>query len=165
MSALEVLHIAGFLRAAATADQLADVHSHVAEVAAKTRGLDHQEHARAALACALLVDERCSVYGHRPFACRATNSANAEDCRAALGDGGGGAAVATYQHQRQVFRTIGSAAAAGLRDAGRAQAQGQAGGEILELTVALDLALAHDDPVAAWKAGALDFSTATARQA
>jgi hypothetical protein len=41
-----------------------------------------QQAGRAAVACALLVNDRCGVYSVRPLTCRGFNSMNVEQCRA-----------------------------------------------------------------------------------
>jgi len=52
----------------------------IAAHADRISGLSYEEHARARIPCALLVDGRCSVYPCRPFACRAWNSTSAARC-------------------------------------------------------------------------------------
>lgn len=124
----------------------------VESVYTRVRGKDAGASNLLAIPCPLMVDGRCSVYADRPFACRGANSADVEACRAGFGSDHGPKLLA-YIHQRQVFAAVGNGVAQGLRDAGVQD-------DLLELVAALSLALAHDDPLAAWRSGALDFSSA-----
>ena len=161
-STIEALNIAHGLIETLSADDLAALKSRIAILDAKTHGLSHQDRGLMALACLLLVNERCSIYDTRPFVCRAANSVDAEQCRVMLTEGPG-TQVTSYQHQKSVYGTIGAATAAGLADGQHLQGDpAAAGGTFLELTAALRLALDHPDPVAAWRQGILDFSPATA---
>ncbi len=63
-----------------------------------------------------------------------------------------------YVHQRQVYGAVAQGAADGLRDAGVRP-------QFLELVSALKIALEHEDPVAAWRNGKLDFSAAACVEA
>ncbi len=161
-STLEILYIAHMLIENLSPNELSIVKSRVAALDQETHGMPHQGRAYIARPCPMLVEDRCSVYSHRPFVCRAANSADAGDCRAMLA-GGGATTVTSYQHQKDVFSTLGRAAAAGLAEANRAKgAKTELEGDFLELTAALHLALQHPDPAAAWAAGTLDFSSAIA---
>jgi Fe-S-cluster containining protein len=51
--------------------------------AAQFRGLDESERRRTGKPCALLVDNRCSVFDDRPLMCRAIMASDGEQCRAA----------------------------------------------------------------------------------
>ncbi len=57
------------------------------------RGLDERQRRRTGTPCALLVDNRCSVYDDRPLMCRAMMAPAAEGCRAAHAAALGGAPV------------------------------------------------------------------------
>lgn len=72
----EVFHIAQYLRAQpaeALADALSALQRHVA-----TAALNPTNPARQA--CSFLVDDRCSIYSHRPAACRKAHSLSAQHC-------------------------------------------------------------------------------------
>lgn len=56
------------------------LYARLAAHAERISGLSYAAHAQARLPCALLVDNRCSVYPCRPFACRAWNSTSAARC-------------------------------------------------------------------------------------
>jgi hypothetical protein len=162
VSALEALNIAQGLIKTLSADDLAALKSRIAILDAQTHGLSHQDRGLLALACPLLVNERCSVYDTRPFVCRAANSVDAEQCRVMLTKGPD-TQVTSYRHQKSVYGTIGAATAAGLADAQNSKdGTTEAGGTFLELTAALRMALDHPDPVAAWRRGILDFAPAVA---
>lgn len=76
----EAFAIATYLHTTLTSAAGSAVYARIAAQAAKLSGLSYEEHARARLPCALLVDGRCSVYPCRPFACRAWNSTSAARC-------------------------------------------------------------------------------------
>lgn len=147
---VEALHLAAGILRDRSPDEVAAIRARVADLDARTRGMRAGARATSRLACALLVDGKCTAYDDRPFSCRGANSFDAEDCRLMLE---GNRKIETYPHQRDIWFTIGRSLTAGIEDAGRPESQ-------LELTAALALALAHDDPVAAWQSGALDFAPA-----
>ncbi|MDA1133120.1 MAG: YkgJ family cysteine cluster protein [Proteobacteria bacterium] len=147
---VEALHLAASILRDRTPDEVDAVRRRVADLDATTRGMRAGPRATSRLACALLKDGKCTAYADRPFSCRGANSFDAEDCRQMLD---GNRKLTTYPHQRDIWFTIGRSLTAGIEDAGRPESQ-------LELTAALALALAHDDPVAAWHSGALDFAPA-----
>jgi hypothetical protein len=105
--------------------------------------------------CALLKNERYSAYGDRPFPCRGANSASARSCEETLE---GGNRVLSYLHQWEASSTLGNGTAEGLKEAGHDLVW-------LELTATLWIALEHDDPLAAWQSGALDFAPARCQEA
>ena len=76
----EAFVIAAYLRTARTPAAGDAVYARIAAHAHRISGLSYEEHARARIPCALLVDGRCSVYPSRPFACRAWNSTSAARC-------------------------------------------------------------------------------------
>ncbi len=148
---LEALHIARSLLAR-PADEVAALRKRVAAAHAKTAGRDAHDRIILAQPCPLLVDSRCSVYLDRPFACRGANSADVDACRKGF-TSPGGVQLPTFVHQTTVYAAVGQGTAKGLSDAGVRS-------NLLELIAALHLALAHDDPVAAWQSGNLDFTPA-----
>lgn len=154
---LEVVHIARSLRAQLSADALARLRDRGAQAFVRARGKDAAARMVLAEACPLLEDARCTIYAARPFVCRGASSADAAACRSGLGNPNS-VPVPMYIHQRQVYAAVGQGVADGLRDAGVRP-------HLLELIAALHLALAHEDPVAAWRDGRLDFSAAACREA
>ena len=75
-SAAEVVHLADWLRANYSADELGDVRNRL-----KARCEQQTER----LPCALLQDNKCTAYEVRPFKCRGWNSVRLEVCEQAYG--------------------------------------------------------------------------------
>ena len=78
----EAFAIATYLRTTRTSAGVEATYARIAAHADRISRLSYEEHARARIPCALLVDGRCSVYACRPFACRAWNSTSAARCEA-----------------------------------------------------------------------------------
>lgn len=154
---LEAVGIARALRANLAPEALAALRDRVAQTYTEIRGKDAGARMVVAQPCPLLENGRCSIYANRPFVCRGANSADASACRSGLGNPQS-VPVPMYVHQRQVYGAVGQGAADGLRDAGVRP-------HLLELVSALKLALAYEDPVAAWRSGKLDFSAAACVEA
>lgn len=76
----EAFAIAAYLRTAFTPAAREATYARIATQADRINQLSYEEHARARIPCALLVDGVCSVYACRPFACRAWNSTSAARC-------------------------------------------------------------------------------------
>ena len=148
---LEALHVARSILARPAAEVTA-VRQRVAAAHATTVGRDSDYRIVLAQPCPLLVDGRCSVYADRPFACRGANSADANACRDAFANPDG-PLLPTFIHQSKTYAALGRGTAKGLSDTGVRPT-------LLELIAALHLALAHDDPLAAWRSGDLDFTSA-----
>jgi len=76
----EAFAIVAYLRTTLTPAAGDATRARIAAHADRISGLSYEEHARARIPCALLVDGRCSVYPCRPFACRAWNSTSVARC-------------------------------------------------------------------------------------
>jgi len=76
----EAFAIVAYLQMALTPAAYDATRARLAAHADRISGLSYEEHARAKIPCALLVDGKCSVYPCRPFACRAWNSTSAARC-------------------------------------------------------------------------------------
>jgi hypothetical protein len=76
----EAFAIVAYLQTTLTSAACDATYARIAAHAERINGLSYEEHARARIPCALLVDGRCSVYPCRPFACRAWNSTSAAVC-------------------------------------------------------------------------------------
>jgi Fe-S-cluster containining protein len=76
----EVLRIAEHVRATFDADQVAALQERLAALDTATRGLGPTARGRARLPCALLVNDRCSVYEVRPVKCVTYYSCDAGAC-------------------------------------------------------------------------------------
>lgn len=144
----EVLLIAGELQVR-TDDALA---RKVAEASNAGRVLDRDQRLERRLACPLLADHLCSIYAVRPLACRSFFSLSLAACQAVF-DGTDedvptprDAMVLRGVHDRCFW--------AALRASGL-------GHEAVELNHALDIALSHEDAVAAWLEGLDPFASTT----
>ncbi len=76
----EALAIVVSLQSSLPPEALAAVREQLVTTAARVRALSYEAHAQAGIPCALLVDNVCSVYSHRPLACRAWHSKSVDRC-------------------------------------------------------------------------------------
>jgi Fe-S-cluster containining protein len=143
-SALEVLRIADHLRSTLPAKQLEDVCARVLETARRVVGLGTDARAEAAVPCALLLGDRCTVYEVRPLACRGCNAADPEACEASLSDGE--VTNVVYAPQSALYRYAGRALVRALDALGAPQA-------LMELNAALAVALSTPDVTSRWMRG------------
>lgn len=151
-SAPEVLRIAEYLRASLTPHELAALTKRVGRRDERLRAMPEERRPRARLACALLLNQRCSVYPVRPLACRGMTSASAEACEASYRAGWTRPIPNGPRHL---------GIAAGVRQ-GVEQGLGAAGlpARDLDLTAALRIALETPDAVDRWLAGEPIFAEA-----
>jgi Fe-S-cluster containining protein len=77
----EALSITVYAQTMLTSDAFEALCQRLEGTVAHVRGLSYEEHARAHIPCALLVDGRCSVYPSRPLACRAWSSTSMSRCK------------------------------------------------------------------------------------
>ncbi len=143
-SAPTVLRIAAALREALSEPEFARVLARVVALDDKTRGAAWTPAERPALSCAFLVDGACSVYGIRPFACRAWNSTDAEACRWELGEDSDEIGFDLFQ--RTTFSGIERGLQAALLFNGLDSTD-------LELTAAIRVALQDPDACQRWLDG------------
>ena len=87
VSALEVLRIADHVSRTLTSSDLADLVKRTEAVDAKKKSAREAGARRPRFTCPLLVDNRCTVYGMRPFVCRGFNSYDALQCEQRKHDG------------------------------------------------------------------------------
>lgn len=80
ITAPEALRIVAYLRQTRSPEALAEIHARLAATAGQVYGLSYEDHSQARIPCALLSDGRCTVYPHRPLACRAWLSTSREAC-------------------------------------------------------------------------------------
>jgi Fe-S-cluster containining protein len=146
-----VLRIAAHLRQALTPEELRAAQARVDDLLEQRRALRPDRRACAGLPCALLVENRCSVYPLRPMTCRGFNSADARQCERSLVRGGG--VVPAYAPQQRLCTVVLDGMRAGLAESGL-------DGELLELTAALRIALAVPDAAERWLAGEKLFAPA-----
>jgi Fe-S-cluster containining protein len=149
-----VLRLAAWLREHRTPDELAEVRRRVAALDDVTHGKMWTPRERPPNPCALLVDGACSVYGVRPFACRAWNAVDVEECKRSMGQDW--TALRFDLYQRTTFAAV---------EDGIKLALGEAGldGGDLELTAALRVALERPDAGVAWLAGEPVFAGCEAK--
>jgi Fe-S-cluster containining protein len=76
----EALSMMAYLRTTLSSEAFAATYRRIATTAERIRGWSYEAHTRAKIPCALLVDGKCSIYPHRPLACRAWNSTSATRC-------------------------------------------------------------------------------------
>lgn len=77
----EALFIARHVRATHSAAEQQPLIERLQTRAAQAAGLTREEHFRARLPCAFLVDSRCSIYEARPTLCRTFHSLDVAPCR------------------------------------------------------------------------------------
>src|ERR671933_576195 len=86
-SAPEVLRIAAYLRTTLPPDDLRSITKRLAQRATRISTLPEDRRGRARIPCALLVNQRCSIYPVRPLACMGVTSSNAAACEASYRSG------------------------------------------------------------------------------
>ena|SRR3712207_2413312 len=151
-SAPEVIRIAEYLRARRTPKQITDLIRRLAQRDARIQALPAERRKHARVPCALLVDNRCSVYAVRPLACMGVTSSDAAACEASYRSG----------WERPIPngpRHLGISV--GVRQGTReALAERSLDGERLELATALRIALETPDVAERWLAGEPVFAPA-----
>lgn len=151
-AAPEVFRIAAHLQQTLTAERLRVAQSRINALTEQRRVLrpDRRSHAR--LPCALLVEDRCSIYPVRPLTCRGYNSSDARRCEQSL-EPGSQTVVPLYAPQHRLCTFVLDGMRAGLEES-------RLDGELLELTAALDIALTVPDAAERWLAGEKVFASA-----
>jgi Fe-S-cluster containining protein len=152
VSAPEVLRIAEYLRTALSPDDLAATSQRLAALDEKVRGMSNLQRAEVALPCALLVNDRCSVYSVRPIACRKCHSTDASVCERSFKETTNSLSIPMFY---SVFERVGhvqDGLLAGLSEAGLKA-------DLHELTTALRIALETPDAAERWLRGDKVFPT------
>jgi Fe-S-cluster containining protein len=152
VAAPEVLRIAAHLRQTLSPQDLEATRARVRERAAQRQALRPDRRSRARLPCALLVDDRCAAYPVRPLTCRGFNSDDAARCEREL-QTGGRVASPSYEPQQRLCTFVLDGMRAGLEET-------RLSGDLLELSAALDIALAEPDAADRWLAGQPVFARA-----
>jgi uncharacterized protein len=146
ITAPEAVLVAEYLRQSLSAEALAAVTARVRTLDAVTHGMTPQERIELRRPCALLVNDRCSVYEVRPIMCRGWNSADAAQCEAAIVQA---ESVLDVEHNaliRQAAAGVEHGLLAATREASLAA-------QPLELTAALRIALESPDAAERWASG------------
>lgn len=151
-AAPEVLRIAAHLRQTLTPEQLHATQTRIHALLEQRRAQRPDRRSRARLPCALLVDDRCSIYPIRPLTCRGFNSSDARQCERSL-EPASQVVVPSYAPQQRLCTFVLDGMRAGL-------AESHLDGELLELTAALDIALTMPDAAERWLAGEKVFAPA-----
>jgi Fe-S-cluster containining protein len=152
-SAPEVIRIAAFLRERLSTEQWEALRERIRQRDEQRRTLLHHDPwAAARLPCALLVDNRCSVYPVRPLTCRGYNSSDAAACEQSVRSRGR-VEVPLYAPQQRLTTFVLDGLCAGLTESGLK-------GERLELTAALRVSLTIPDATERWLAGEAIFAEA-----
>jgi Fe-S-cluster containining protein len=162
---IEAVTIAGHIEAKFTPAQRGALDERLARTHAQTAGMSVHERARLMLACPFLVEGRCSIYEVRPFRCRGIHSRDADYCKwklehideAVQDKRRGTPADPLLQAPVQIMD-------AGLAGLGVASQEAGLPGAGLELTAAIQIALATPDRDPRVAAGA-DLLAAAARPA
>jgi Fe-S-cluster containining protein len=151
-AAPEVLRIVAYLREHLSAQQWEALRQRVRSGAEERRRLGIERVRRAALACPLLVEDRCSAYPVRPLTCRGYSSSDALSCERAL-DPSSGVQVPIYWPQQRLAAFVLDGLRAGL-------GTNALDAELLELTAALQIALETPDVENRWLSGEKVFAPA-----
>ena len=138
--------IAEQLRATLSAEALVAVTERVVELDTLTRGMTAQERFSQRRPCAMLVDNRCSIYQVRPILCRGWTSYDAAQCERALRQAEENLPVDNNAQIRQAAAEVEQGLLAATREAGLPTRQ-------LELTAALRIALETPDAAERWAGG------------
>jgi Fe-S-cluster containining protein len=154
-TAPEVLTIARGFRETLSVAQLAVVREHVERHAAAVRAMTLEQRYRARTPCALLdvASNRCTVYAARPMRCRAHHSLSATDCEAISVDPERPRVLPRYP-------AVIDAHDAMILGQRRALAAEKLDFRTFDLSLALSVALAHEDAAERWARGERLFDAA-----
>jgi len=160
----EALAIWRHLTSTLSADELAQVASHVAATRARTRGLSSDDRHSPEHPCPFLRDGRCTIYEVRPLACRGMNAFDADLCARRLRDAATRAAFiadpgslgpTSFMEPIRAFHAISAGLQLGLAELYRLDMRP------LDLAAALDLLLSGPPSQAqAWIDGGSPFASA-----
>ena len=151
-SAPEVLRIAAYLRDTLAPNALAAVIQRLAHRTERLAAMREEQRPRARLACALLADQRCTIYPVRPLACQGMTSSSAAACEASY-RAGWTRPIPNGPRHLGITMDVRSGVSDGLAEAGLDAAG-------LDLTAALRIALETPDAGERWLAGEPIFAPA-----
>jgi Fe-S-cluster containining protein len=151
-AAPEVLRIAAHLRQTRTPEQLHTIQARIKALLEQRRTMRSERRSHPRLPCAMLVEDRCSIYPVRPLTCRGFNSSDARQCEWSL-EPSSQVTVPSYAPQQRLCTFVLDGMRAGLQES-------RLDGELLELTAALDIALTVPDAAERWLAGEKVFASA-----
>ena len=124
-AAPEVFRITAYLRQTLTPEQLCAAQARIKALTEQRQVLRRDRRSRAHLPCALLVEDRCSIYPVRPLTCRGYNSSDARQCERSL-EPGSQVLVPSYAPQHRLCTFVLDGMRAGLEES-------RLDGELLEL--------------------------------
>jgi Fe-S-cluster containining protein len=148
----EVLRIVTHLQQTLAPREFQVLRERVARLHEQRKTAQARRLSKASIPCALLVDNRCSVYPVRPLTCRGFNSSDARRCEQSL-DPRIRADVPAYAPQQRLATLVLNGVRSGLTESGLS-------GTLLELTAALQLALTDSDALEQWREGRQTFDAA-----
>ncbi len=146
VTAAEAVHLAAWLRAHCSLEELAALRQRLAECGRQGTASSPPASAQALRPCALLQDNRCMAYPARPLKCRGWTSLCRESCEQAYGPGQSPSQVPVDAY---AF-VIGNAVLNGLSDSAT---HAELDGASYDLTYALARALEVPDVVERWRNG------------
>jgi Fe-S-cluster containining protein len=141
----EVLRMVTHLQQSLAPHELQALRERVARLHEQRKTAQTRSRSDTNIPCALLVDNRCSVYPVRPLTCRGFNSSDARRCELSL-DPRIRADVPAYAPQQRLATLVLDGMRSGLAESGLSVA-------LLELTAALHLALTDSDALDQWREG------------
>jgi Fe-S-cluster containining protein len=149
----EVLRIAAYLRATLSPADLAAVRERIADLDDQTRSMSSLQREHARLPCALLVDQRCTIYPARPLTCAGWNAVAVNECKAGWLNPEASDKITTNIVQIEAFQAMRLGMDIGSGELGLER-------DTLELTSALRIALDTPDAVERWLRGERLFAAA-----
>lgn len=87
LTPLEIILIIDYIKNNFTKEEIKDLKLRVDSLDKSVKGMNALERKKSKKSCALLVDNKCSVYSVRPLACKGWNSMSAKDCETAFNSG------------------------------------------------------------------------------
>ncbi|MFN8575975.1 MAG: YkgJ family cysteine cluster protein [Candidatus Sericytochromatia bacterium] len=87
LTAPEVMLISDYIKNNFTKDEILSLKKRVDSLDKDVKGMNAFQRKKAKKACALLIDNKCSVYPVRPLACKGWNSMSVKDCEDAFNSG------------------------------------------------------------------------------
>ncbi|MBI1755860.1 MAG: hypothetical protein HYR64_01980 [Fimbriimonas ginsengisoli] len=149
----EVLVLADWIRANFSPEEITALRERIEGYRQTLEGLSGHARLKPLARCPMLVDGICSVHEARPLVCRASNSTDVKVCIAAYESGQNPAPPPFLHTQRSAGRSVRLGMRLGL-------ARKKMPGDIVELTLAMGIALDHPDSAVRWLAGEDVFAEA-----
>ena len=146
VSAAEAVHLAAWLRARCSPEELAALRQRLADRSRQSRAPASASHRESLHPCALLRDNQCMAYPARPLKCRGWNSLRREACEQAYGPGQSLGQVPADAHAFVIGNAVLNGLSEGATHAGL-------DGDSYDLTFALARALEIPDAVRRWRNG------------